>query len=72
MKTDVALKFGFDLKVLSASYQRDESMLEERVARLEAVAEYIIANEDVGSPDDLTPWIQGVIEAKIIDIDREP
>jgi uncharacterized protein DUF7019 len=64
----IATKFGFDLKFLQGSFGTERSSFDSLVARLEAVEQHLMAGDDVGSPGDLTPWLQGVVDSRFLDI----
>lgn len=64
----VAAKFGFDIKLFSASVETQQDTFNSRIARLHAVEEHLRSREEVGTPRDETSWIGGTLDAKFLDI----
>jgi hypothetical protein len=68
LRRKVSAKFGFDIKVLSGSLETERTTLDDRIARLAAVEEYLLENEPIGSPSQPASWIQGTVDAKFMDL----
>lgn len=68
LQRKVSAKFGFDIKVLSGSLETERATLDNRIARLGAVEEYVVQNEQVGTPSSPASWIHGIVDAKFLDI----
>ena len=64
----VASKFGFDVKILSGSISTDRTTYDSRIARLQAVEEYVRDSDEVGDFSAKTPWISGIVSARFVDI----
>lgn len=64
----IAAKLGFDLKLLSGSLSTERSTLDTRVARLEAVEDYIRSLGDQAIWPGAAPWIVGETMATSMDI----
>lgn len=61
-----AAKFGFDVKILSASFEVQQEKFKSGVARLQAVEEYIRTTQHVGTPRARSSWIAGAVDAKLV------
>jgi hypothetical protein len=67
VRAKVAMKLGVNIQLFSGSLQKEQSTLDNRVARLEAVEQYLrqTEGERIGGPSDLTPWIAGSEKARL-------
>lgn len=61
-----AAKFGFDVKILSASFEVQQKKFKSGVARLQAVEAYIRTTQHVGTPRARSSWIAGAVDAKLV------
>lgn len=68
VKKRVAAKIGFDMKILSGSVSSESTTLDERVARLQVVEDYIRSQEPVGPDEDFTSWIEGDAVGTLLDL----
>jgi hypothetical protein len=70
-KKKIAAKLGFNVKLLSGSLSTERSTYDSRVAKLEAVAEYILSSQAVGSPERPDVWIKGVVQARTVSLGQD-
>ncbi|WP_095202097.1 DUF7019 family protein [Mesorhizobium carmichaelinearum] len=56
-KQKASAEFGFDIKVFSAKVSTEVNTLEDRVRRLNAVTDYIVQTQDMGTIDEPASWI---------------
>jgi len=70
LQRKVSAKFGFDIKILSGSLETQRATLDNRVARMAAVEQYLVENAQIGSPARPASWIQGTVDAKFVDIGK--
>lgn len=68
LQKKVSAKLGFDIKLLSGSIETQRETLDNRIARLAVVEEYLLSNEEIAAPDSSASWIRGTVDAKFVDI----
>lgn len=60
-KQKIATELKIDIKIFGASRKTERTTEEDRISRLQAVAEYISNNEDVGTPDQPAEYFSGTL-----------
>jgi hypothetical protein len=70
VRKNVALRVGFDVKILSACLSSEHTTLDDRVARLLVVEDFIRSHEDVGEPGESKSWMAGAADATLVDLGK--
>ena len=60
-KRKIATEFKLDIKIFGAARRTETETEEDRIFRLETVAEHIYTNEDVGTPDQPATYFAGTL-----------
>ena len=60
-KRQIANEFKIDIKIFGAARRTETETEENRILRLETVAEHIYTNEDVGTPDQPETYFVGTL-----------
>jgi len=60
-KRQIANEFKIDIKIFGAARRTETETEENRILRLETVAEHIYTNEDVGTPDEPATYFAGTL-----------
>jgi hypothetical protein len=71
-KQKVAAKLGFNVGLLSGSIETERMSLDNRIGRLAAVEKYIRRKHAIGSIENLSAWVEGVLNVAAASFPEHP